>query len=166
MSQPDDPRRSALARALGRIPSGLFIVTARDGWANAGLLASWLQQAGFAPAAVTVAIGRDREIVEIIERTGRLVVNQLSEGQHRLMRHFARSMRSDDGAFPGIETLEPGEARGGLVLADAMSYLDVEVTGFLEGDDHRIVLGRVIAGAVLHEDAKPMVHLRRNGFHY
>jgi flavin reductase (DIM6/NTAB) family NADH-FMN oxidoreductase RutF len=157
---------SPISRAIGRIPSGLFIVTVREDSTDRGLLASWLQQAGFAPASVTVAVQHGRDIGAMIERTGRLVVNQLSEGQHRLMRHFARPNPADRDPFESVETLEPDRARGGLVLASAMNYLDVEVSGHLDGGDHRIFLGSIVGGGVLREDAKPFVHLRRNGFHY
>jgi flavin reductase (DIM6/NTAB) family NADH-FMN oxidoreductase RutF len=40
------------------------------------------------------------------------------------------------------------------------------VSGHLDGGDHRIFLGSIVGGGVLREDAKPFVHLRRNGFHY
>ena len=41
-------RRLAL-RELGRLPSGLYVLTAGRGAAATGMLASWVQQVGFEP---------------------------------------------------------------------------------------------------------------------
>ena len=45
-----------LAAAVGRIPSGLFVVTVRNGDRETGLLASWVQQCSFEPFQVSVAV--------------------------------------------------------------------------------------------------------------
>ena len=36
----------------------------------------------------------------------------------------------------------------------------------LDGVDHRVVLARIVAGALLKPDAEPMLHVRKSGFHY
>jgi flavin reductase (DIM6/NTAB) family NADH-FMN oxidoreductase RutF len=56
MSDTDKP----WAAALGRIPSGLFILTARRGTLETGMLASWVQQCSFDPPLVMAAIRRGR----------------------------------------------------------------------------------------------------------
>jgi hypothetical protein len=48
------------ARALGRIPSGLFILTARFEDQSTGMLASWVQQVSFDPPLVSVAVKKGR----------------------------------------------------------------------------------------------------------
>ena len=46
---------------LGRVPSGVFILTASDGEGReTGMLASWVQQASFEPQQVTVAVNGTR----------------------------------------------------------------------------------------------------------
>jgi flavin reductase (DIM6/NTAB) family NADH-FMN oxidoreductase RutF len=47
-----------------------------------------------------------------------------------------------------------------------MAYLDAEVAGELVAGDHRIFVGRIIAGALFQSDAEPLIHVRANGFHY
>ena len=52
---------SHIASVLGRLPSGLFILTARRGADETGMLASWIMQAGFDPPMITVAaLHKDR----------------------------------------------------------------------------------------------------------
>ena len=55
---------AGLAAALGRIPSGLFIVTYFTGPAESAMLASWVQQCSFDPPALTMAVKQGRGISE------------------------------------------------------------------------------------------------------
>ena len=155
-----------VAEALGRLPSGLFILTARRGDRSTGLLASWVQQAGFDPPMVTVAIGRDRYVADWVLEAGRFVLNQLRAGDKHLLKHFARGYGPDEPAFAGLDLTD--DASGGPVLAAALAYLDLEVAGDLDGGgDHRVLLGRVVDGGLLPGDRRdPMIHVRRNGLHY
>lgn len=164
MGDDQRPELHGLGQALGRIPSGLYILTIRSGDRATGMLASWVQQAGFDPPMLTVAVKADRDVAAWIADEGRFTLNQLATGCKTLIRHFSRGFAPDADAFEGIPTRD--DARGGPVLADAMAYLDAEVAGQLAEGDHRIFLGRIVAGATLDPDAKPFVHVRANGFHY
>jgi flavin reductase (DIM6/NTAB) family NADH-FMN oxidoreductase RutF len=123
-----------------------------------------VQQAGFDPPMVTVAVQRDRFVADWIESTGRFTLNQLAVGCKALIRHFSRGFEPDAHAFEGLTLHE--DAQGGPVLAAAMAFLDAEVVGQLAEGDHRIFLARVVAGAVLDPEAEPFQHVRSNGFHY
>jgi flavin reductase (DIM6/NTAB) family NADH-FMN oxidoreductase RutF len=158
------PAISGLGQALGRIPSGLYILTVQHGDRATGMLASWVQQAGFEPPMLTVAIRRDRYVADWVAASGRFALSQLAVGSKALIRHFARGFESDAPAFEGI-TLRH-DARGGPVLAAALAYLDAEVAGELALGDHRIFVARVNDGGILQEDAEPFLHVRTNGFHY
>jgi len=165
MSDPLAPK--PVSAALGRVPSGLFILTARRQDRSTGMLASWVQQAGFEPPMLTVAVSRDRPIASWIAETGRFALNQLAAQDRTLLKHFAKGVPPDEPAFEGLELLNDDRARGGPVLARALAFLDLEVAGTLEPDgDHRILLGRVVGGELLHPDRPPMLHVRRDGLHY
>ena len=162
----DDTRAkvSGLGQALGRIPSGLYILTVRHGDRATGLLASWVQQASFNPPMLTVAVQRDRHVADWIAASGRFTLNQLPTGSKALIRHFSRGFEPDAPAFEGLTLRD--DAQGGPVLASAMGYLDAEVVGQLAEGDHRIFLARIVAGALLDTEAEPFQHVRLNGFHY
>ena len=157
---------SPLSQALGRIPSGLYILTIRHEGRSTGMLASWVQQAGFDPPMLTVAVKLDRYVADWIEATGRFTLNQLATGSKALIRHFGRGFAPDADAFDGLELQPEDTTMGGPVLASALAYLDVEVAGQLTGGDHRIFVGRIVAGSMQHHDAEPFLHVRANGFHY
>ena len=75
-SSADDP---AIASALGRIPSGLFVVAWRDSNADRSMLASWVMQAGFAPPLVSVAVAAARDLLAAIDREVTFVVSVLAD---------------------------------------------------------------------------------------
>lgn len=158
------PEPSPLALALGRVPSGLFILTVRRANRRTGMLVSWVQQAGFEPPMLTVAVQRDRYVGDWIIDRGRFTLNQMTAGRKTLLRHFARGFGPDDDAFQGIAVLD--KAEGGPVLADALAYLDAEAVGELSGPDHRVIFARVVGGALLDPRGEPMIHVRHHGLHY
>jgi flavin reductase (DIM6/NTAB) family NADH-FMN oxidoreductase RutF len=163
----NDPSRSPispLGQALGRIPSGLYILTVSHDGQSTGMLASWVQQAGFQPPMVTVAVNRERFVGDWVAAAGRFTLNQLPSGSKALIRHFSRGFPPGAPAFEGLVLRD--EPAAGPVLASALAFLDAEVAGELSLGDHRILLGRVIGGAVLEPAADPFVHVRNNGFHY
>jgi flavin reductase (DIM6/NTAB) family NADH-FMN oxidoreductase RutF len=158
------PSDTGLGQALGRIPSGLYILTVTHGSQSTGMLASWVQQAGFEPPMLTVGIRRDRYVADWVAAAGRFTLSQLAVGSKALIRHFGRGFEPGAAAFEGVELRD--DAHGGPVLAGALAYLDAEVSGELSHGDHRIFLARVRGGALLQPDAEPLLHVRANGFHY
>jgi flavin reductase (DIM6/NTAB) family NADH-FMN oxidoreductase RutF len=153
-----------LAQALGRIPSGLYILTVRQGDLSTGMLASWVQQAGFEPPMLTVAVGLKRHVGDWIAASGRFTLNQIPVGGKALIRHFGRGFAPDAPAFEGI-AVRPVEGFG-IVLEGAVACLEAAVEGEMRGGDHRIFLARVVDGAVLDAQHEPLVHVRHNGYHY
>jgi flavin reductase (DIM6/NTAB) family NADH-FMN oxidoreductase RutF len=154
--------KNTVGKALGRIPSGVFVVTARDGDRRTGMLGSFVQQAAFDPPAVVLAVGKDRDIRQLILSTRKVAVCVIGEGDTELMRRFARAREED--AFEGLEVFD---APSGLpVVAGALAWLDCDVVQTVDfGADHDLFVTRVTAGQLLRE-GKSFTHLRGNGFHY
>lgn len=153
-----------LGQALGRIPSGLYILTVRQGDHATGMLASWVQQAGFDPPMLTVAVGLKRYVGDWIASSGRFTLNQVPTGGKALIRHFGRGFGPDEPAFEGLalKTIEGF----GVILEGAVACLEAEVQGEIQGGDHRVFLARVVNGALLQAPCEPLVHVRHNGYHY
>ena len=167
MSDQSRPPVSPLGQALGRVASGLYVLTVSHQGRSTGMLASWAQQAGFEPPTVTVAVASGRYAGDWIAGSGRFTLNQIAAGGKAFLRHFGRGFAADAPAFDGLALLDQADlGTAGPVLAGALAYLDAEVVGEIPTGDHRVFVGRVVAGAVLDDAAEPMLHVRRNGFHY
>jgi flavin reductase (DIM6/NTAB) family NADH-FMN oxidoreductase RutF len=157
-----DKRKQCLA-ALGRVPSGLFVLTVRQGDAETGMLTSWVQQCSFEPPQVTVALRRGRDVSAWLTADTAFVLNILDDSQTDMIGHFGRGFGPGEPAFDGLEVERPDGSPP--VLTEALAYLECRVAGRCEAGDHDLIVGRVVGGRLLN-DGHPMVHIRRNGTHY
>jgi flavin reductase (DIM6/NTAB) family NADH-FMN oxidoreductase RutF len=153
----------SLAGPLGRIPSGLFILTARRGAVETGMLTSWVQQCAFDPPHISVALKRDRPINAWLIPGVFFTLNILDDNQTDMIAHFGRGFALDEPAFAGLEVERP--ENGGPVLQEALAYLACRVRDHCSVCDHELFLAEVVDGRVL-SDGQPMVHTRKSGFHY
>src|SRR6266545_4365293 len=80
----------SLAAALGRIPSGLFVLTLRHGENETGMLASWVQQCSFDPPQVSVGVNKQRDVLEWLLDGAPFVLNVIPEGGEALVAHFGK----------------------------------------------------------------------------
>ena len=149
--------------ALGRVPSGIFILTAGTGARATGMLASWVMQAGFDPPAISIAVNLERYVCGWLTGGEPFVVNLLGESQKNLLAHFGKGFAPEEPAFEGIEISHC--PRGVPILSSCLGHLECEPTGHIDSGDHRIFLANVVRGA-LPGDGDPMVHIRKTGVHY
>lgn len=155
---PESTELSPIALALGRVPTGLYVVTTREAEEPLGFVGSLLVQVGFEPPTVCVAIGRDRAHLAAVRASGRFAVSILDGQSQGLMSAFFK-----DDAFDRVEhTDSPG---GMPVLPGALAWLDCKLSGEHEVGDHVVVFGTV-EHAALQREGDPSVHLRRNGLGY
>lgn len=152
-----------LAAALGRIPSGLYILTLKRGDISTGMLASWVQQCSFQPPRITVGVKQGREVLGQLEPGSLFTLNQLEEGQTDLVAHFGRGFSWGAESFEGLPV--DRDAPSGPVLQEALAVLECQASAHWVAGDHVLVLADVKAGRMLDE-GHPMVHIRKNGFHY
>jgi len=153
MSVPD------FAAALGRIPSGIFVLTCRD----AALLASWVQQCSFDPPMLSVAVRQGREVAAWLAEGSPFAIHVLAEGQKELLSHFGKGLTLAQ--LPRAEErLTRVEGRA-PVLPEALAYLHCEPVGKTDAGDHQLIVGRIVGGH-LRADEKPMIHVRKSGLNY
>jgi flavin reductase (DIM6/NTAB) family NADH-FMN oxidoreductase RutF len=152
-----------LLHALGRVTSGIYILTIGQGDRATGMLASWVMQAGFEPPMVTVAVRKGRYVAEWLAAGEPFVLNVVGEGQKHLLRHFGRGFEPGEPAFDGVEVRSA--SNGVPLLAESLSFLECLPASHVDSGDHHVFLANVTAGAMLSE-LSPMVHIRKTGAHY
>lgn len=154
---------SPLALALGRIPTGLFVVTTRRAGAPVGFVGSFVVQVGFDPPTLCVAVGRDRPHLAAIREAGRFALSVLDRDSQDLMGPFFKRHPEGQSAFDAVAHADtPG---GSPYLTRALAWLDCRVQGEHAAGDHVVVFG-IVEDAALLRPGDPAVHLRRNGLGY
>ncbi|NES18745.1 MAG: MBL fold metallo-hydrolase [Symploca sp. SIO3E6] len=156
---------SDLDKALGRISTGLYIITAHKGDLKSAMLASWVTQASFQPLGLTIAVAKDRAIESLMQVGDRFVLNILEEGNYQgLMKHFLKRFKPGADRFAGVKTQLA--TNGSPILTDALAYLECQVASRMECSDHWIVYATVDTGRVSKSDALTAVHHRKVGNYY
>jgi flavin reductase (DIM6/NTAB) family NADH-FMN oxidoreductase RutF len=160
----DDANRDGIGAALGRIPAGLFILTAEHEERRTGILSSWVQQVAFEPPMVSVAIAKGRNIMPLISGSHRFGLCQLPDDDKVLLRKFAGRIESGEDPFLGFDLVSDTQTPL-PILANVLGYLECEVKSHMDVDgDHDLFVGRIVAGRYI--GGKPFIHVRDNGFKY
>jgi len=154
---------SDIGPILGRISSGVFILTVKNGEQETGMLASWVMQAGFEPPMISVSVKKGRYIAGWLDQGLPFVLNVVAEGQVNLLKHFSRGFEPQEPAFEGVDVARTPD--GIPVLSEALGHLECKPSGSIESGDHHVFLAEVTGGC-LSREAKPMIHVRKNGMQY
>jgi flavin reductase (DIM6/NTAB) family NADH-FMN oxidoreductase RutF len=156
-------KKQSIGKAIGRIASGVFVVTTERNGQRDGLLASWISQAAFEPPMLSVAVQKSRHLLELLGVGQSFTVNILSKDNMGMFKNFAKPYEAGVDRFEGL-ALTAG--KGGPVLSESIAYLDCVTRTMVEAGDHVLVVGEIVNAEMLNPDAEPMVHLRKNGFQY
>jgi flavin reductase (DIM6/NTAB) family NADH-FMN oxidoreductase RutF len=112
------------------------------------------------PPLILVAIGRERSIHPIIERTRSFAVNILGEGSQALSDCFAGAPSS----LPRSAFCDAAYALGaaGLpILEAAIAYVGCEVERVIPAGDHTIYMARVVEAGTRDDPGWPLLYFRR-----
>lgn len=160
------PSKEKIGPAIGRLASGVYIVTVDVAGKKDGMLATWITQAGFEPPSLVVSVNKQREILKAMNVGDRFTINVLSDRNMDIFKAFAKP--HNDEKFEGLALKDSpeGSSNAGPVFAEAVSFIDLKVQSVTEVGDHVLVVGEVIDGELLNGQDEPMTHLRKDGFKY
>ena len=155
-----------LEKSLGRISTGLYIITAKKAEVQSAMLASWVTQASLKPLGVAIAVAKDRAIESLLHVGDSFVLNVLEEGKYQgLMKHFLKRFPPGADRFAGVKTY-PARTNESPILADALAYMECEITSRMDCGDHWVIYSTIHTGRVAEVNALTAVHHRKIGNHY
>ena len=144
-----------LARAVGQIPRGRFILTAAFKDTRKGVLVDWVQQCSALPPMIVAAVATGLPVVPLIRDSHSFALCQVRADDRLLERKFAGPHEIDDDPFDTLSTVSAPS--GSPVLQRALSFLDCEVVRHIDLEtDFGLYVGRVRSGRVLNGGA-PLV---------
>jgi flavin reductase (DIM6/NTAB) family NADH-FMN oxidoreductase RutF/DNA-binding MarR family transcriptional regulator len=141
-SQPANPFDArAFRRALGNFATGVTVVTAATASGRkVGVTANSFNSVSLDPPLILWSIDKRSNSHEVFEEASHFAVNVLAADQIDLSNNFARPK---DDRFAEIE-FEPGEG-GAPVFADCSARFHCEKFQQVDGGDHWIMIGKVVA---------------------
>jgi flavin reductase (DIM6/NTAB) family NADH-FMN oxidoreductase RutF len=147
----------ALFRGIfGAFPAGVTIVsTLDDACAPIGVTVSAVMSLSLDPPQLLVALGSSKYTMRTIERRGSFAVNFLADDQHPLADRFAQPAADK---FAGV-AWRAGAVLGDPVLAGVRAHAECHVERIIRSGDHRLVIGRLAAGAA--NDGSGLVYCDR-----
>jgi flavin reductase (DIM6/NTAB) family NADH-FMN oxidoreductase RutF len=155
-------RKENIGKALGKIVSGLYIVTSQKDNEKTGFTASFVIQTSFEPPIIIVAIKKGRKSFDFINESKVFTVNVMSKNEMKLIGKFANPNIKQEELFNDVDFKEINNMP---IISTAVSYLSCKVINTVDSGDHIIVIGEVFDGELLN-DNEPAYHVRKNGFNY
>ncbi|KAL3701994.1 hypothetical protein R1sor_020016 [Riccia sorocarpa] len=156
---------SNVEQAVGRVVGSLCVLTARSGDAESAMLASWVSQASFVPPGITVAVAKDRAVEGLVLVGAKFVLNVLGQNKSTAVaKELLKPFKPGEKRLEGLETREA--SNGGLILKDAISWMECTVKSRLETGDHWLLYATVDAGDLVDEKTLTAIHHRKTGARY
>lgn len=153
-----------VSQALKKITYGFYIVTTRkpseemstrDKDYIAAATVSWVSQASFDPPQVTVAIQKQTDLHETVEKSRIFAVNIVGKDDQDMLKPFAEGSNIEGNKINGF-TFKDGET-GAPILDEVPAYFECKVINDFSDGDHSVYLGEVVAGETRNPDAVPLV---------
>ncbi|MFI9610537.1 flavin reductase family protein [Streptomyces sp. NPDC052023] len=141
----------AFRATMGRLASGVSVITTRTGSTPIGMTASAVSALSLDPLQLIVCVGNHLFTRTAIAEHGRFAVNILGEDGEDLARTFAAPVPD---RFAGVAV---DDSHGVPVLQDAIATVVCQVSQALPGGDHTIFVGD--ARHFTHKSAsRPLVY--------
>jgi flavorubredoxin/flavin reductase (DIM6/NTAB) family NADH-FMN oxidoreductase RutF len=154
-----------MERALGRLSSSLYVVTAHKQGIDHAMVASFCTPASSAPMGVSLSIAKDRAMEPLLRAGDDFVVNFLEEGRSLpLMKHFLKSFAPGANRLEGVDNFKGNN--GAAVLRDACAYLECRIVSRMDCSDHWLAYAEVTGGNVARSEAEVAAHHRKVGSTY
>jgi flavin reductase (DIM6/NTAB) family NADH-FMN oxidoreductase RutF len=126
--------------ALRKFASGVTVVTVAAEGRVHGMTATSFASVSLEPPLVLVSLEKSSRTRAMVVSSMAFAVNVLRESQEDIAHAFARPGRK---SFDGLTT-HAGKS-GAPLLDDAIAWIECDVHSVVDGGDHDVVLGEVVA---------------------
>jgi 3-hydroxy-9,10-secoandrosta-1,3,5(10)-triene-9,17-dione monooxygenase reductase component len=138
------PDATNFRTVLGRLPTGVVIVTGGDPEHPSGLVVGAFMSLSLDPPLVGVSPAKTSTSWPAMQEAGSFCANVLHGDQTDLARAFSRS---GGDKFAGV-TWRPSPATGSPLLEGVAAWIDCKIEQTIETGDHWLVVGEVLELAV------------------
>lgn len=133
---------TAFRQTMATWATGVSIVTAVSGGQRYGMTVSSFTSLSLNPTLVSYCVGKNNQSYDAMVAADSFVVNILSTEQVQLGKIFAGIIPTED-RFANLE-IRTAET-GAPILPDVVAWLDCKKHTIIDGGDHTIIIGEVVA---------------------
>src|SRR3954471_20340615 len=144
---------------LAQWASGVTIVTSAHNGQRVGITASSFSSVSLEPPRVLICIAKRLYTHKIIEESQAFGVNILSEAQQEWGIRFAGKVPEGQDRFTGLDVITA--VTGSPILPEVLAWLDCRVSAGLDGGDHTIFVGEVLAVGAMSVGDPILYHNRQ-----
>ena len=138
-------------KALQKLSYGLYVVTSKKGDKLNGQIANTVFQITSEPPTIAISINKSNLTWEFIRESRVFAVSILSQDTPlSFIGHFGFKSGRDIDKLDGIN-YNIGQTKAPIVVENAISYLEAQVTGEMDVGTHTIFVGEVVEGDILSE---------------
>ncbi|MHB1004819.1 MAG: flavin reductase family protein [Chloroflexota bacterium] len=147
-----------IAQGLRLLANGVYVVAAAEGDQTHGCTATWVSQASFRNPLLTVALDKRHDTYNLIERTGKLVINVLGADQAEVAEHFGHKR-----AQARSQYFREENGRQQPVLKEGLAAIFAQVVDKVDARDHVVLLVEATDSLVFGTGA-PLVYSFDGGY--
>ena len=157
-----DVEANRTAQAMGRIIGALCVVTFEHHGTNRAILTTWVSQASFTPPGIMMALPLRDDAIANLQPNSSLILNILKEGRSIRRQFSCQTSCPTMQKKLNVDHLD----NAGIVLTDALAYLQCTLTTQSIVGDHLLVYATVDTGTLLENDGLTAVQHRKTGSQY
>ena len=139
---------------IGRFATGVTVVTTNVGGRLHGMTASAVCSLSLDPLQLLVCVDRQSNCFGQMQQAEVFGISILAADQEEISNLFARTTAPTEGSLLGVD-YRLGSL-GAPLVEGALAHLECRIAERLDGGDHIIVIGDVVAGAKVR-DAEPLL---------
>jgi len=143
-----------IAELFRRLTHGVYVIGVASGERRNAFTAAWVMQVSFKPLMVAVSVNPGHSSYGLLKESGSFSVNVLARDQFDLALHYGQPAKIDK-----LEGQPWHLSKHSVPMIDSgIAQFECVYENECTAGDHRVVIGRVIDGALLRPDAVPMTY--------
>ncbi len=146
--------RDSYRSLIGRFATGVTVLTTNVGGRLHGMTANAVCSLSLEPLQLLVCVDRESNCYRQVLKARAFGLSILAADQEEISNRFARTTEPTEGSLPGVEYRLGG--LGEPLIDNALVHFECRIADRLPGGDHIIVIGDVVAGAMVR-DAEPLL---------
>jgi flavin reductase (DIM6/NTAB) family NADH-FMN oxidoreductase RutF len=153
-------------RVLWKMPSGLYVVGARDGERRNGMTLNWATQVSFEPKLVGISVEKIAFTHELIEGGRCFTLNLLPLEERAAVRKFVKPVEVDpDGKAMNGFAFHDGRT-GAPILDVGAAWVDCELRQSVDCGGHTFFVGEVVDAGFQLDEETPVLRMEDTRMSY